>query len=73
LEKNPASITCKCGKIIPIIQDVAVLGRVIEEHIEEHKKEAVSKKKQKEETDVLHDNLLQQVFDIADEASKKIV
>lgn len=58
-------LVCKCGKIIPLVRDSAVLGRAIEEHVEEHKRMVGEKENADLDANLIHDYLLQQAFEKA--------
>jgi hypothetical protein len=58
-------IICKCGKIIPFVYDSRVLGRAIEEHVEEHKRMIGKTQNADSEVNSVHEYLLQQVFEKA--------
>lgn len=64
LEKRGVSIIkCECGFEIPVIADAKLLGRAIDEHIEEHRKKYQTSEDSEIVADRVQNNLFKQLFE----------
>ena len=61
-EKRFSLITCKCGFEIPVVPDVKMLGKAIDEHIEEHRAKEPDDDKGEVAAKRIHDYLFSQLF-----------
>ena len=61
-KKGVSIIKCECGFEIPVIAKVEILGRAIDEHIEEHRRTDQDPKNAEIIANRVHDNLFKQLF-----------
>jgi hypothetical protein len=62
-KKGVSVIKCECGFEIPVVADVKMLGRAIDEHVEEHKRNCLDPENAEIAANRIQDNLFKQLFE----------
>lgn len=71
LRDNLPIIRCVCGAEIPLVQQVELMGRAIDIHVEEHRERASDPVEAEAMARRIEDHLIKQVLETAGKKSKR--